>query len=313
MSDAETAMPPLSIDAADREGWIAALDAMFEDLGHSEPLGHCHHALFADEGTTLLVTFDEAGAVRAEGPGRLPHGFVQARAKGWSWLGLLAEGATWWRDPAVWRYIDRLVDDAFFEDFDRVLFYGAGQGGYAAAAYSVASPGAGVLAIAPQATLSPALAGWDPRFRAARRLDFTGRYGFAPDMTEGAGRVSVIFDPMEREDAMHAALFHRPWSRLLPARHFGKRPDAGLRKMGVMDGLVEAAMEGRLDDMTFAEAMRVRRNFGPYLRHLLFTAREAGHPGREAMICRSVTRRLKAPSFRRRLAELAEPTGPADQ
>jgi hypothetical protein len=297
-------IPPPAIGADDRDSWTAALDALAEDLGHVHPLGADHRAVFCDDGPTLLVTFEEAGAVRAAAPGRLPHGLTLARARGWSQLCLLAEGATWWRDPAVWRYFDRLVDDAFFEDFDRVLFYGAGPGGYAAAAYSVVAPGAQVLAISPQATLTPALAGWDGRFRGARRLNFTGRYGFAPDMTEGAERASIVFDPGEREDAMHAALFHRPWVTLFPARRLGGNLEVALRRMGVLDGLIEAAAEGRLTRAAFGHALRQRRAFGPYLRRLLHAAGEAGRRRHEIAICRSVTARLRAPTFARRLAEL---------
>ena len=289
---------------ADPAGWRAALIDHGFDAGNAESLGPDHFAVFVDEGTTLIVTFEEAGEVRARLPGRVPEGLALARPRGWSWLGIIAQGPTWWRDPAVWRYVDRLVDDAFFEDFDRVLFLGAGMGGYAAAAYSVAAPGAAVLLAAPQATLAPGLAAWDGRFRAARRRDFSTRYAFAPDMTEGAGRVHLIFDPAEREDAMHAALFHRPWCTLLPARRIGAAPWTALRAMGLTGLLAEAAMEGRLDPATFARAWRTRRVFGPYLRRMLALSETAGHPARAAMVCRSVTARLKAPFFRRRLAEL---------
>jgi hypothetical protein len=304
MTTTDPALPPLSIPVNDPEGWAKALQDLGDDLGYCERLGPRHRVVFDDQDTTLLVTFEDLDRARNAGPGRIPFGTAFARTRGWSSLCLLAQGATWFRDPAVWRYFDRLVDDAFFEDFDRVLFYGAGPGGYAAAAYSVAAPGATVLAVSPQATLTPALAGWDRRYLSARRLDFTGRYGFAPDMTEGAGRAYVVFDPVEREEAMHAALFHRPWVTLLPARRMGPHLEAVLRQTGVLDGLTRAAMEGRLDRMTFAETMRIRRNYGPYLRRMLQLCAESGHPAREAGICRSVTRRLKAPGFRRRLAEL---------
>lgn len=299
--DNPAAGPVLPADAA---GWRAALIDHGYEAGNAQALGPDHFAVFADEGTTLLVTFEQADEVRATLPGRLPEGMALARPHGWSWLGMIAEGATWWRDPAVWRYIDRLVDDAFFEDFDRVLFLGAGAGGYAAAACSVAAPGAAVLLAAPQATLAPHLAGWDSRFRGARRRDFSSRYGFAPDMTEGADRTHLIFDPCEREDAMHAALFHRPWCRFLPARRIGPAPWAALRAMGLTGQLVEAAMDGRLDPAGFARAWRMRRSYGPYLKRTLAAAEAAGRPALAAMVCRSVTARLKAPFFRRKLAEL---------
>lgn len=296
--------PPLSIEDEDTDAWSRALDALGEDLGYAEALGPRHRAIFSDEGTTLLVTFESGPDVREHAPGRVPVGLTMARARGWSHLGLLAEGDTWWRDPAVWRYFDRLVDDAFFEGFDRVLFFGAGPGGYAAAAYSVAAPGANVLAIQPQATLLPALAGWDGRFPAARRLDFSTRYAFAPDMTEGAGRAWIIFDPTEREDAMHAALFHRPWTTLLPARRLGGTLRDTLAGMGVLAGLVGAAMDGSLDRLAFARALRARRDHGAYLRRLLLLAQADGRTAREIRICRSVVGRMRAPMFRRRLAEL---------
>ena len=51
------------------------------------------------------------------------------------------KGDTWFRDNRVYGYFDRLIADGFFEDFDTVIFYGAGSCGYAAAAFSVAAPG----------------------------------------------------------------------------------------------------------------------------------------------------------------------------
>jgi hypothetical protein len=43
------------------------------------------------------------------------------------------------------------VDDGFFDEFEQVIFYGSGSSGYAAAAFSVAAPGATVIAVQPQA------------------------------------------------------------------------------------------------------------------------------------------------------------------
>ncbi len=287
----------LAAGAADGAGWEAALEAAVGEDGYVEPLGPRHWAAFADAGTTLLVSFEP----RAEGT---PQGLALAALHGWSALCMLAEGETFWRDPAVWRYVDRLVDDAFFEDFDRVLFYGEGVAGYAACAYAVAAPGARVLAIQPRATMAPALAGWDRRHLAARRLDFTSRYGFAPAMLEGAGQAFVVHDPAETEDAMHAALFHRPWVTPLRARWLGGRLEHVLGRLGVLDGLIVEAMDGRLTPASFARAIRGRRSYGAYLHGMLALQRDAGRPRREAMVCRSVVARLRAPAFRKRLAEL---------
>lgn len=289
--------------AADPAAWLAALDEMTAEEGYLEPMGPHHWAFFTDAGTTLLVTFETMASARAR-PGQMPFGHAMAAQHGWSHLALIAEGDSWFRDKAVWGYFDRLVDDAFFEDFDRVLFYGAGMGGYAACAYSVVSPGADVLAISPQATLDPAETLWDRRFPAARRLDFTSRYGYAPEMTEGAGRVTVIYDPQVTEDAMHAALFRAAWVTRLKTRFLGDRIEAALISMGLMDSLLEQAMSRGLGSRSFAALWRRRRDFGPYLRALLEHAEATGRTGHEIAICRSVTRRLRAPRFARRLRRL---------
>ncbi len=284
--------------------WLAAMETATEEDGYVQALGGRHWAFFHDDGPVLLVTFERAGAIRNYSPDHMPDGYRLARTKGWSHLCLIAEGDTRYRDPAVYRYFDRLIDDAFFEDFQNVLFYGTQMGAYAAAAYSVAAPGATVLAVQPVATLDPAVAGWDDRYRRARRLNFTDRFGFAPEMTEGAGQVFVIHDPTEREDAMHAALFHRAWVTHLRARRLGSSIEAALRKMNLFDRLLTEAAEGSLSPLSFARAFRERRTYGPYLRRLLALQTDAGRPAREMMICRSVVGRVKAPTFRKRLAEL---------
>lgn len=285
-----------------------AMLAIAEGDGDFLPLGDRHWAFFAEERPILLVTFEDAAAIR-DREDNLPEHFALAKARGWSILTIIAEGETWWRDPAVFRYFDRLSDDGFLEDFDRVIFYGAGPAGYAAAAYSITAPGAELVLVAPRATLDPTLAGWDERHRIARRINFRNRYGYAPDLTESASRVWVIHDPLHRPDAMHAALFQRPWVMNLYARYTGEGTEDTLREMRVLDRILEAAMEGKLSPAYFAWLWRGRRSNGSYLRSILAAARLTGHRKREVKICRSVTARLNAPRFARRLAEL---TGESD-
>jgi hypothetical protein len=283
--------------------WQRAMLSIAEGDGDFLPLGDRHYAFFAEERPVLLVTFEDAQSLR-ERADNLPEHFALAKARGWSLLTILAEGETWWRDPAVFHYFDRLADDGFLEDFDRVIFYGAGPAGYAAAAYSITAPGAELVLVAPRATLDPARAGWDDRHRRARRLNFASRYGYAPDLTESASRVWLIHDPLHKPDAMHAALFHRPWVTPLHARHTGEGTEETLQEMRVLDRILEAAMDGKFSPAYFAWLWRARRSNGSYLRAILTAARVTGHQRREIMICRSVTQRLNAPRFARRLEEL---------
>jgi hypothetical protein len=293
------------------EDWLSAMDMVAEDDGYLERLGTRHWAFFAEEGPVLLVTFEQAEVVRAR-EDRMPAAWALCKARGWSLLSILAEGETFWRAPEVWGYIDRLVDDAFFDDFDRVLFHGAGSAGYAAAAYVVAAPGAAALLVAPRATMTPALAGWDKRHRAARRLDFTSRYGFAPDMTEGAGKVWLVHDPLNPPDAMHAALFRRPWVTVLNARRTGEATERVMVATGILDKVIEDAMAGTLTPAGFARHWRSRRTYPVYLRQILGEVAARGRTRFEIMVCRSVTRRMKAPRFAKRLADLTAPA-PAEK
>lgn len=289
--------------AADRDSWLAAMDRAGEEAGYFQTVGPRHWAYFADEKPVLLVGFETLAQARAR-PMQRPLLQPIAEAHTWSHLTILADGPTFWRDPAVWSFFDRLVDDAFFEDFDRVLFYGAGAAGYAAAAYAVAAPGAEVVLMAPRATMSPALAGWDRRDLAARGLDFTSRYGFAPDMIEGAGQVTLVFDPQEPGDAMHAALFRGPHVRHIPLPRAGGDVEGTLLRLGGLTGLIERAAEGHLARADVTRAWRQRRMDSAYLKATLAQAASGGHTERERRICRSVLARMKMPRFARRLAEL---------
>ena len=297
---------PSAIDASqatDRASWLQMIDDIGEEAGYFQRLGAKHWAYFVDESPTLLVTFESVDAIRANAS-QLPSGDAVARKHGWSHLCLIADGETWYRDAAVYRFFDRQVDDAFFEDFDNVVFYGAGMGGYAACAYCVTAPGASVLAISPRATLDPARAGWDKRDIAHRRLDFTSRYGYAPDMTEGAGQVFIAYDPDHAADAMHATLFARPWVTPLHTRHLKDQVEAALHQMAILPEMIATAAANKLSAQSFAQLWRARRKSLPYLKLLLAKAKSAKHPNREFKICNNVTRRLNAPLFRKRLVEL---------
>ncbi|MCU0815034.1 MAG: hypothetical protein MUF74_00710 [Cypionkella sp.] len=286
-----------------RGEWSAMMERLTEEEGYFEPLGQRHFAFFHDDGPRLLVSFERLEDILSR-PDRLPMAMDLARARGWSLLCLVSEGETWFRDKRVYGYVDRLVDEAFFDDFDQVIFLGLGTEGYAAAAFSVAAPGARVLAITPRATQDPEVAVWDRRSLKARALDFTSRFGYAPDMIEGAGRVHVIYDPGHSEDAMHASLFRGPHVRHLRCPHLRGRVAWALGQLQLWGPLIDAVAEDRLDRAEFGRIWRVRRNFGPYLRGLLGMLREKGATQREKWLCRGVISRLNAPTFRRRLTEI---------
>lgn len=301
---AATATP----SAPDRERWFQQMEEHCLEDGYFEPLGGRHWAFFHDDGPVLLVTFETIDSILNR-PDRLSYGHSVAAAKGWSHLCIVSDGVTWYRDGAVYRYFDRLVDDSFFEDFDRVVFYGAGPAGYAACAFSVAAPGATVVAVSPRATLAPDIAGWDQRHRADRRLDFASRYGFAPDMVEGAGGVFLIHDPAKAEDAMHAALFRAPHVTPLRTAYLGERIEETLVALGILPQLLVEAGEGRLTAALFARLWRKRGDSIYYMDSLIGRAQAQGNDRRVWRIAGEAAERIGAQRYKRLLARLAPQFG----
>lgn len=287
-----------------RSEWLGALRRIGEEYGYAEPMGKSHAAIFVEEGDTLVVGFETMSGIEALSETKTPIGFDMVNANGWSSLSLLSHGDTWFRDDRVYAFFDQLQDDGFFDEFETVLFYGAGPCGYAAGAYSVTAPGARVLMLQPQATLDPRVTEWDDRFVEERRRDFTSRYGFAPEMIDAAEKAWIIYDPRERLDAMHSALFAKPNVRRYRAPFMGGALQADFRALDLLPGLLTAAGEDRLTPELFASMLRVRRDHPPYLRRLLHRIDSEGRTELARVLCQNVVGRMHAPRFRRRLAQI---------
>ncbi|MGB3314216.1 MAG: phosphoadenosine phosphosulfate reductase [Albidovulum sp.] len=286
--------------------WFDRVRQIGESGGFFKRLGAAHAALFHDDGPTLLVTFETVTDIRTQQADELPLGYHVARDRGWSHLCVIAAEDTWYRDPAVYRLFDRLDDGDFFDQFDQVVFYGAGMAGYAAAAFSVTAPGATVVVAQPQATLDPRRAGWDPRFTDMRRTSFTDRYGFAPDMVEGARSVYVLYDPEQNLDSMHASLFARPHVTLLPCRNLGRDIGTALMEMRILPSVLSAACTSTFDERLFRIFYRARRNYRPYLENLAARLISDGRLYLAALLSRNVANRLNAADFRKRTSQLEQ-------
>ncbi|MCC5987706.1 MAG: phosphoadenosine phosphosulfate reductase [Pararhodobacter sp.] len=296
-------------DAGEAESdadWLAIMEEIGEEAGYFERLGARHSAFFSDQGPVLLVSFETLRGVRAAGGGQMPLGYQIAAPRGWSSLTILAHEDSWYRDRSVFGFFDRLTDDAFFEDFDRVVFYGAGMGGYGATAFSVVAPGATVLALAPQASLDMSVAEWDRRFLSARRLDFSTRYGFAPDMIEGAGKVFLLYDPLMQIDAVHVAMFRGSHVTRLRARHIGRDPQAELARMNVLRPLIDAACTGTLSAHRFARLWRARQTHPQYLGRLVGRVQSMNRPERLVRTLKAAVAKVDHPQLRAALSRAEE-------
>ena len=296
-------VPMTGLDAA---VWRNRLANICKELGEYRPLGKRHFATFIRQKPSLLVTFETVQGIRALSETAQPFGFEMVRARGWSHLCLVSDGDTWFRDADVYAYFDQLIDDGFFEDFDHVLFYGAGPCGYAASAFSVAAPGATVVAVQPQATLDARRTEWDPRFTEMRKVSFTDRFGYAPDMLDAAHHAYVLYDPREDLDAMHATLFVRPNVSRLRLPNMGGALQTRLVEMEILYPILTLAGIGKLSKKSFYRLYRARHNNVPYLRSLLGKLDAEDRPYLATLLCRSVTTRMHAPRFRQRLEQLEQ-------
>lgn len=304
MQDQEIPFEPDLADLPKAE-WLSRLMQTAEEQGFFKALGRKHFAAHIRRGDTLAVTFESVQGMRALSERAEPLGWSMVRDNDWSHLCIASDGDTWFRDRNVIGLFDQLIDEGFFDDFETVLFYGAGPCGYAAAAYSVAAPGAQVLLIQPQATLDPRVTEWDDRFIEMRRTDFTSRYGYAPDMLDACAQAYVLYDPVERLDAMHAALFTRAGVTQYRLRNMGDTIQSDLMAMNVLPDLLEMAAEGTLNDQQFARIYRARRTYPGYLRRVLAALDRNDRTDLTYMMARNVVSRMKrAPRFQRRLAEI---------
>jgi len=292
---------PLS-GLASRDEWLDKVSEVVDDDGYAERLGDHHSAVFVEDGKTLLVTFETHSSIARLSEDAQPMGWDMVKALGWSSLCLISDGDTWFRSPRVFGYFDRLVDDGFFEDFDQVIFYGAGPCGYAAAAFSVAAPGAKVVLVQPQATLDPRIAEWDDRYRHMRRVSFDDRYGYAPDMIDAAAQAFVLYDPEIELGAMHAALFTRPNVTRFRMRYMGTDLETGLMRMQVLYRIFAQLSADKLDVLSLAQLFRNRRTDAGYQFGLLRRLTGAQRDALTLRLARFVLARRNAPPFRKALS-----------
>lgn len=305
MADAQSAIDH-SLDGLDDAHWRSQLLDQARADGLAQELGERHFATFIDRDPVLIVTFETVQGIRTMSPTHQPFGFELVRQHGWSHLCIISDGDTWFRNPKVYGFFDQLIDDGFFEDFDKVVFYGAGPCGYAAAAFSVAAPGATVIAVQPQATLDTRMTEWDDRFTEMRRVSFTDRYGYAPDMLDAAEHAFVLYDPCESLDAMHASLFANRNVTRLRMRGMGSALQTRLLEMNLLFRLLTLAGKDKLSAASFYRLYRARRSYPYYLGALSARLDRDDRPYLNLLLCRNATARVPFRKLRRRLRQLRQ-------
>ena len=285
----------------EKHAWRESLKALGAKQGFYRELGAEHTALYLEGNSTLIVTFENLDHVFDGDESRMPwgHGFVTSQ--GWSMLGLMAHNWTWYRDEAVFDFFDGLRDEGFFKQFDRIVFYGASMGAYAAGVFSAASPGATVIMISPQATLDRRIASWETRYRKVWRRSFQGRYAYAPQAVQQAGKAHIFYDPRMGLDAMHAALFQADTVIKYPCRFMGHRIASLWIQMKLLKPVVQSCVDEQMTPLRFAQMMRARKHTFRYQKDMLNRLLEMDRPWMTAQYCRAVLATRGGPNFRRAL------------
>lgn len=263
-----------------------------------------HSFLFIKRSDTLVVTFDNLDIAMEKRQDRRPWGFSFIEKQGWSMLGVMANGWTWYRDPWVWQQFDDLKGSGFFAQFKRVVFYGASMGGYAACAFVAACPGADVVAISPQSTLDKTLVPWETRYHTAWGRDYSGPYGDAADVSSAAARVTLLYDPYEPLDAGHVARFQHANVIKLRTPLLGHRLGSSLHQMGVLSQITLGALNGTLTELEFYQTIRARKTFARYQRELFKRALAKGRVGLARKLGRWVLTRGDNRYIRKEMAGL---------
>lgn len=277
----QTPPPPRARMPQDQSAWRDRLASIGRDHGFFAPIGRDQLCLFVQEGDTIVVSFDSVARIMSEEPGGLPLGFELVQRKEWSLLSIMSLDDDWFRTTELMAFFDRLAHSGFFDSFAHVIFLGFGPAaGHAACVYSSAAPNARVLVSTPAATLRPELAGFDRRFLAERRHDFS-RYGDAPGLAAGALRTVILYDPTEALATAHAAQFRGPRVTLAPLRFTGVAPERLIRHSGLLTPMLRALCRDRLTSALIAGFIRpVRRADHGYLHGLIARARRQGQTGR---------------------------------
>lgn len=235
-------------------------------------------AHFTRRSAQLIVTFDNLSSVGQTDPAQPWLAGRGARA-GVSVLGLIAKRKDWYRNADAPALLAELAQAGLFAQFARVTLIGASMGGFAALAFAGLVPGAHVLAFSPQSTLAPGLVPFDRRYRYAQKTwDWT-----TPDFLDAvpgaraAASVTLVYDPFEREDKLHAARLDGPNARHIHADHMGHRAIRVMKETGALDPLIDGMALGSFDPVACALAARGRRANLSWQRALLGAAERRGH------------------------------------
>lgn len=230
------------------------------------------------------------------------------RQQGWSHLAIIAPEGTWFRDAQLIETLERLRDLGFFRRFRNVALFGAAKhgGGFAALAFAPLIPGATVIAFDAQSTLRATSVPFEDRFEPPPATHWARPYSDTARALTHTKRVYVAYDPFSRHDARHIARL--PAKRITPLRAHGLVDDIGiaLKRLGLLDDILIAAVAGKLEPAQWYAKLRARRDLYIYRRGMENHLAARGKDALAAEFVSAFRRRTRA-----RKAQTERPPAPA--
>ncbi|MDO6523648.1 hypothetical protein Q4578_18795 [Shimia thalassica] len=228
-----------------------------------------NRVLYTPGGSTLIVSFDNAGAPHREPPDRQAWGHKFFVSEGHSVLGIIAKASDWYRDASLHDHLIQLKDTGVFTQFSRVVMTGSSMGGYGATAFSSLAPGCHVLSFNPQSTLNKTLVPWETKHPNGSRQNWEGPFADAAEEIQSADVCYIFYDPFHFEDRLHAERFKGSNIKHLRAPFLGHGlPDAYL-SLGVLKDLMRKGIDGTLDTSWHSQAIRERKRLPRYYKSLV--------------------------------------------
>ena len=259
--------------------WLSEIFPAGGRPGFYEKLGS-HAACFVDRGAhQLVVSFDNLSDAGNPNYDVEPWAAKFIQDRGWSHLGILAPGPSWYRDKRLIGFLEKLAASGFFRQFDRVALMGTSIGAFASLVFADLTPGATVIALSPQSTLDTSVVPWETRFGKGRVQDWTLPYSDAAAGLRHTSKVYVLFDPFVAPDLAHVQRLPQSQLTLLKGFWFGHKTAVVLRRLDSLKPIMTAAVEGTLTEQEFYRLIRDRKNLLLYRRNVEAHLKDRGRDG----------------------------------
>lgn len=237
--------------------------------------------------STLFVTFDNLATLDDPYP-RRPWMYERVEMLDYSILGVQTFRKDWFRQPTSSAQITALVEQGFFDQFERVVFIGASMGAFAALNFAPLVHGAWVLVFSPQSTMNQTIAPFEKRFKYAVRrsnwdsmpfLDAAAAVPYIP-------KIAMFYDPLETEDKKHATRLSGPNVQHLAIPNATHQAIRLVVKCDALPQMMrEFAETGKLGSEFYGN-MRARKDIRSWRRAMVENLEKREHPKLLLKACR---------------------------